>query len=344
MERCLQLAKLGAGFVAPNPMVGAVLVHNDRIIGEGYHQKYGEAHAEVNCVNSVADADKQFIPASTMYVSLEPCAHHGKTPPCADLIINQKIKKVIVACRDSFAAVNGKGIEKLKNAGIEVKEGLLQSQAIRLNKRFFTFHGKKRPYIILKWAESVNGCIAEKDGTPTKISQPTTNKLVHRWRSEEAAIAVGTNTAQKDNPALTDRLWSGTKQPVRVVIDEQLRLDNNLQLFDHSVPTIIINRKQTSAEHNLNYIQLNTEEDSILGLLRILFEKQLNSVIIEGGSKLLQSFINSGLWDEAKVIKSKTVVIEDGIKAPKLSGAKFIYRQKLLQDEISFYERDIQAE
>lgn len=341
MNRCLQLANLGAGTVAPNPLVGAVLVYNHRIIGEGYHQKYGEAHAEVNCINSVAEIDQPYISQATLYVSLEPCAHHGKTPPCADLIVKHQIKNVVVACRDSFDAVNGKGIEKLINAGIAVKEGVMQMEAIDLNKRFFTFHTHKRPYIILKWAESSNGCIAEKNGSPVKISNAISNKLVHRWRSEEAAIVVGTNTAANDNPALTDRLWKGTSQPVRIVIDEQLRLRKNLQLFDHTVPTIVVNRKQSLQEQQLNYIELNPEEDSINGLVRILFEQRLNSVIVEGGAKLLQSYIDLGLWDEARVIKSKTIVIEDGIKAPILAGAELLHQQHILQDEIQFYKKGL---
>src|SRR5258706_4656586 len=245
MYRCLQLAAPGAGYVAPNPMVGAVLVHNGRIIGEGYHQHYGEAHAEVNCINQAALSGLiDTIPESTLVVSLEPCTHFGKTPPCADLIIKHKIPKVVIGCRDPFGEVNGKGIEKLKAAGIEVEQGVLEKECIDLNKRFFVFHTQHRPYIILKWAETADGFIApslpaapsinlwrpmegriEEDSTSRRllISNEYTDRVVHKWRSEEAAILVGTNTVENDNPELTTRLWPGNS-PVRLVVDMNLRL------------------------------------------------------------------------------------------------------------------------
>ena len=221
MYRCLQLAGKGAGHVAPNPMVGAVLVHNDRILGEGYHQVYGQAHAEVNCINSVLPDDVPLIPDSTLYVSLEPCAHFGKTPPCADLIIKKQIRKVVIGCRDPFKEVDGKGIERLKAAGIEVISGVLEAACTDLNKRFFTFHTFNRPYVILKWAESANGKISGSGNERVFISNAWTNTLVHKWRSEESAIAVGTNTAMLDNPFLTTRLWPG-RNPVRILLDKKL--------------------------------------------------------------------------------------------------------------------------
>ncbi len=227
MQRCLGLAKLGAGHVAPNPMVGAVLVYNDRIIGEGYHQQYGKAHAEVNCINSVKEDDIQLIEKSTLYVSLEPCAHYGKTPPCADLIIAKKIPTVVIACRDTYEEVNGRGIDKLKAANVNVIVGVLEKDAIELNKRFFTFYTKHRPYIILKWAQSNDGKIANADHSRVFISNEESNRLVHKWRSEEAAILVGTNTALYDDPELTTRLWTGNN-PIRLVIDMEVKLPISL--------------------------------------------------------------------------------------------------------------------
>ncbi|HMH23501.1 MAG TPA: bifunctional diaminohydroxyphosphoribosylaminopyrimidine deaminase/5-amino-6-(5-phosphoribosylamino)uracil reductase RibD [Puia sp.] len=240
MHRCLELARLGAGHVAPNPMVGAVLVHKDRIIGEGWHRQYGQAHAEVNCIHSVKEEDLPLIQQSTLYVSLEPCAHFGKTPPCADLIIVKKIPRVVIGCRDPFEEVNGKGIEKLRAAGVEVELGVLEKECIHLNRRFFTFNTLHRPYILLKWAQSSDGKLAPEDRSRVFISNEYTNRLVHRWRTEEASILVGTNTALYDDPALTARLWKGP-DPIRLVLDKDLRLPQSLRLFDRKVRTIIFN-------------------------------------------------------------------------------------------------------
>ncbi len=223
MQRCIQLAKLGAGNVAPNPMVGSVLVHNDSIIGEGYHQQYGFAHAEVNCINSVKTKDEELLTTSTLYVSLEPCAHWGKTPPCADLIIQKQIPHVIVGCRDPFEKVDGKGIEKLRAAGVEVTVNICQKECEELNKRFFTFHTKHRPYIVLKWAQTSDAKMATMDESRLLISNEFTNAMVHKWRSEEASVLVGTNTALLDNPKLDNRHWSG-KSPVRMVIGYEASL------------------------------------------------------------------------------------------------------------------------
>ena len=240
MSRCIELAKLGAGFTAPNPMVGAVLVYDNRIIGEGYHRHYGHAHAEVNCIASVKKEDEPFIRQSVLYVSLEPCAHHGKTPPCADLIIEKKIPMVVVGSRDPFKEVDGKGIEKLQAAGVEVQEDVLEKECIDLNKRFFTFHTWRRPYIILKWAQSDDGKIAKTGHSRVLISNDYTNRLVHKWRSEEASILVGTNTALMDNPSLDTRLWKGPN-PVRLVVDKNLALPASLNVFDQKIKTIIFN-------------------------------------------------------------------------------------------------------
>ena len=238
MQRCLDLAILGAGSVSPNPMVGAVLVYNYRIIGEGYHKKYGEAHAEVNCINSVADDDKKYIPYSTLYVSLEPCAHYGKTPPCANLIIQHKIKKVVIGCRDAFEKVNGKGIELLQNAGIQVVSGVLEKECIDLNKRFFVFNNKKRPYIILKWAQTNNGIIGNKSEERLLITNEITNLKVHKWRSEESAILVGYNTAMKDNPKLDVRHWNNSSI-LRLIIDKELSIPQTHHIYNNEHKTVM---------------------------------------------------------------------------------------------------------
>ncbi len=336
MQRCLQLAAMGAGQVAPNPMVGAVLVFNDRIIGEGYHQKYGEAHAEVNCINSVAEVDKKYIGKSTMYVSLEPCIHFGKTPPCADLIIKNKIPKVVIGCRDSFEEVAGKGIERLKAAGIEVTLAVLENECLELNKRFFTFHEKKRPYIILKWAQSSDGKIAVPDSTITFISNEFTNRLVHKWRTEEAAILVGTNTALQDDPALTARLSPGNN-PVRLVIDKDLKLPANLKLFDGTVKTVVFNYSKHAEEENLVYYQLKKEENVLTQIAAALYSLNIQSVIVEGGAKLLKSFIDEGFWDEARVICNEKMKIGGGLNAPVLKDNKLYEKLQIENDSISVF-------
>jgi diaminohydroxyphosphoribosylaminopyrimidine deaminase/5-amino-6-(5-phosphoribosylamino)uracil reductase len=336
MQRCLQLAALGAGQVVPNPMVGAVLVYNHRIIGEGYHQKYGEAHAEVNCVNSVAGADKEFIENSTMYVSLEPCVHFGKTPPCTDLIIKSKIPKVVIGCRDSFKEVAGKGMERLKAAGIDVVAGILESECLELNRRFFVFHEKKRPYVILKWAQSWDGKIAAMDVARTFISKEITNRLVHKWRTEEAAIMVGTNTALLDDPALTARLWPGN-DPVRLLIDTGLKLPLHLKMFDRTAKTIVFNFIKQAEEQNLLYYQLKKEENILTQIANALYSMNLQSLMVEGGAKFLQSFIDEGFWDEARVITNEQLIIGKGLNAPLLKEHELINQFKIENDMISVF-------
>jgi diaminohydroxyphosphoribosylaminopyrimidine deaminase/5-amino-6-(5-phosphoribosylamino)uracil reductase len=338
MGRCLQLAEMGAGHVAPNPMVGAVLVYDGRIIGEGYHQQYGEPHAEVNCLLSVDDMDEQFIPVSTLYVSLEPCAHFGKTPPCTDLIIKNKISNVVIGCRDSFEAVNGKGIEKLKAAGVNVAVGVLEKECFAFNKRFFTFHNLQRPYIILKWAQSSDGKIAGTGPSRSLISNEFTNRLVHKWRSEEAAILVGTNTALLDNPALTTRLWPGI-DPVRLVIDKELKLPTTLKLFDGSVKTIVFNYKKQEDGEMLSYYKLNKDENTISQILPVLYHLKIQSLIVEGGTKLLQSFIDEGLWDEARIICNEQLTIGNGLSTPVLKNNTLLAEQKIESDVVSYYNK-----
>ena len=349
MQRCLELARLGAGYVAPNPMVGAVLVHGGRIIGEGYHQLYGKAHAEVNCVAAVKEEDRPLIRDATMYVSLEPCAHFGKTPPCADLIIAQKIPRVVVGCRDPFPEVDGKGIEKLRAAGVEVEVGVLEEECKALNRRFFTFHTRCRPYIVLKWAQSADGKIAAGAGGGSRspkgdsrsrvlISNDYSNRLVHKWRSEEAAILVGTNTALSDDPALTVRLWTG-QDPVRLVIDRELRLPESLRLFDGAVRTIVFNtvRQEEMPDRNLLYYRLSKEDDLVSQIARALYELKIQSVLVEGGTQLLQSFIDAGYWDEARVITSNELEIPGGLAAPVLKKTRLQSVETLSSDTIRYY-------
>jgi diaminohydroxyphosphoribosylaminopyrimidine deaminase/5-amino-6-(5-phosphoribosylamino)uracil reductase len=322
MRRCLQLAALGTGKVSPNPMVGAVIVHQDRIIGEGYHQKYGQAHAEVNAVNQVlvnyADAD-ELLRQSTIYVSLEPCAHYGKTPPCADLIIKHRIPHVVVGCRDPFAQVDGKGIEKLQAAGIKVTVDVLETECRDLNKRFFTRVQLQRPYIILKWAQTSNGYFAPADGTQFWITGPESRKLVHHWRTEEDAILVGQHTARIDNPQLNVRYHTG-KAPKRVVIDRNLELDTQLHLFDNSVETYVFNAIKTDVAENTKYIALEDFDRFVPQyILFQLYLQDIQSIIIEGGAQTLNSFIEAGLWDEARIFTGKKL-LPDGIKAPVCFG------------------------
>ena len=351
MHRCLQLAELGSGNVAPNPMVGSVLVHNNKIIGEGYHQVYGEAHAEVNCINSVKAEDQAFIQQSTLYVSLEPCAHFGKTPPCADLIIKNKIQKVIVGCRDPFAQVNGKGIEKLLAAGVEVIAGVLEDECKDLNKRFFIFHIQHRPYIILKWAETGDRKIANdlhKPGdTRLLISNEQTNRLVHKWRSEETAILVGTNTALLDDPSLTTRLWTG-RDPIRLVIDMHLKLPKSLNLFDGKTPTIIFNFHQHSLPFEkmaatdlrsigVEYYQVTEDVNLVHQIMNALYQLNIQSMIVEGGAQLLQSFIDDNSWDEARIISNQHLILGEGLPAPVLKNHKLVHTQNILTDILRVY-------
>jgi diaminohydroxyphosphoribosylaminopyrimidine deaminase/5-amino-6-(5-phosphoribosylamino)uracil reductase len=333
MQRCIDLALKGAGYVSPNPMVGAVLVHNGLIIGEGWHQQYGQAHAEVNCIASVKEEQRLFIPQSTLYVSLEPCAHYGKTPPCADLIIQHNIPKVVIGCVDSFNEVSGKGIEKLKQAGIEVVLNVLGKECQWLNRRFFCKQEKNRPYIILKWAESDNGYIAPPLGHRVMLSNVYSQKWVHKMRSEEDAILIGFQTALLDNPRLNNRFGTG-KNPVRVVIDLEASLPPDLHIFDQTQPTIIFNFEQNKETEHLKYIKLDEDEDIALQLLQQL--SYLNSIIIEGGSKTLQLFIDMQLWDEAFIIKT-TVMIDDGVPAPTLPSGNLIHSCVLEKDTLNQY-------
>jgi len=338
MHRCLQLADLGAGYTAPNPLVGAVLVHNGRTIGEGYHEKFGGPHAEANCLTSVKSEDRSLIPDSTMYVSLEPCVHHGKTPPCTDLIIREKIPRVVIGCRDPFREVNGKGIEKLMTHGVIVEYPVLEELAKQKNRRFFTFHQQKRPYIILKWAQSSNQKMAGIPGERMQISNDYSNRLVHKWRSEEAGILIGTRTALLDNPELTTRLWTGNN-PLRIVLDRELRLPDTLKIFNGKFPTIILNGIKEMHSGELIFKKMNPDDQGIPSILSALHSLKILSILVEGGLKLLQSFIDSGYWDEIRMITNREMEIPEGLASPEFRNAKLVKSEIYGSDTISYYRK-----
>ncbi|MGV3766501.1 MAG: bifunctional diaminohydroxyphosphoribosylaminopyrimidine deaminase/5-amino-6-(5-phosphoribosylamino)uracil reductase RibD [Chitinophagaceae bacterium] len=337
MRRCFELAGMALGEVAPNPIVGAVLVHEERIIGEGYHRQYGAAHAEVNAIGSVQENDRPLIPYSTMYVSLEPCAHFGKTPPCADLLIRERVKKVVIANRDPFPDVDGKGIGKLTAAGIEVSTGLLEAEGWWLNRRFFTFHTKQRPYIVLKWAQTSNGII----GTPGErllISNPFTNRLVHKWRSEEAAILVGKNTALQDNPRLDNRYWKGAP-PVRVLLDTSLAVPATAHIYNNTAPSIIINYRQEKTAGNITWLRADVSRPLATEVCRILYEQKIQSVLIEGGAKTLSSFLEADLFDEVRVITNENLTAGSGIKAPLPGKLEHLETVHIGSDAVTIFRR-----
>lgn len=323
IKRCLELASLAIGNVSPNPMVGCVIVHNGKIIGEGYHQKYGEAHAEPNAVKSVVERfgaeAETLLRESTAYVNLEPCAHFGKTPPCADLFVKHQLKKVVIGNRDPFSGVDGKGIEKLKNAGIEVISGILDDECREFNRRFFTRIQKQRPYIILKWAETANGYFATKDGHQKWISGALAKRLAHQWRTEEDAILVGKQTAIMDNPQLTAREWPG-ENPIRLVIDKNLQVPQSNHIYNADAKTIIFNEVKTDVAGNIHYIQM--EDMHFYLAQKIAFQLYLmdvQSVIVEGGAKILTQFLDTNLWDEARIFSSSERW-DDGVPSPVING------------------------
>lgn len=317
MQHALRIAAFGWPSVAPNPMVGCVIVKDDKIIAEGHHRKYGEAHAEVNAINSLSE-NFDFSDC-TLYVNLEPCSHHGKTPPCSDLIIAKKFKRVVICNVDTNPLVGGKGIERLKKAGIKVETGILESEGRELNKRFFTFHEKKRPYIILKWAQTNDGFISKQPLPENKdenwITGEDGKKLVHLWRSQEQAIMIGTNTVINDNPELTVRLVEG-KNPIRIVLDKDLKLKLNLAIFNNVAETLVFTGIKRESKNNIRYFEIDFYENVLRQVLNKLFELNISSIIIEGGTTLLQSFINENLWDEARVFINPNKNFENGIKAP----------------------------
>ena len=320
MARCIELARGGEGNTAPNPMVGAVIVHKGKIIGEGFHRKCGEAHAEVNAVASVRD--EALLRDSTIYVSLEPCSHYGKTPPCAELIIRKGIPRVVVGTLDPFPEVSGRGVRMLREAGIEVVTGVLEEEARALNPAFMTFQIRKRPYVYLKWAQSADGFmdIRREDASVPSVllSSAETLRRVHRLRSEVAAIMVGTRTALLDNPSLTVRHWAG-RSPVRVVLDRTLKLPVGSHLLDGAVPTLVFTAVEVESRPNVEYVQIDFGQEVLSQVLQYLYGQNLNSLMVEGGAELLESFLDAGLWDEAWV-ETAPVVLGAGVKAPAVPG------------------------
>ena len=342
MRRCLELAQLGAGSVSPNPMVGAVFVHQGRVVSEGYHQMFGGPHAEARVVADVqsqygADAAELFK-SGTMYVSLEPCAHYGKTPPCAQLLADHHLGSVVVACRDPFSQVNGRGIQLMKDAGIDVVEGVLEQEARWVNRRFITSVGNQRPYIILKWAQTADGYMAPIDGTQRWITGAVAKQLVHRWRSEEDAVLIGTKTALSDHPRLTVREWSG-RNPRRVLIDKQLVVPSDSALFDGSAETFVFNALKSDWTDKVKYIALE-DMDWYLPqkIMYQLYLMDIQSVIVEGGRKTLDLFIESGLWDEARVFTSRKSW-NGGIPSPSLQTI-VSEEHRVGQDQLAIYYRD----
>lgn len=332
MQRCLELAQKALGKTYPNPMVGCVIVHNALIIGEGFHAKAGEAHAEINAINSVKN--HELLKESTIYVSLEPCAHFGKTPPCASKIVEIGFKKVVIGTLDSHDKVNGKGKKIIEDAGIEVISGVLEEECKELNKRFFTFHQKQRPFIILKWAASGDGFL-DKDFKPTQIGNPLTKQFVHQLRSQEHAILVGTQTALTDNPSLTTREVVG-RNPVRILIDFELKVPRDFNLYNKEAHTIVFNSVKESIEENITFIKI-AREHFLENLMQKLFEQQIQSVIIEGGRFTLQQFIDKNLWDETIIIKNEKLNLLNGTNAPNFKAQKF-ETKRFRDNTIEFYK------
>ena len=328
MKRCLDLAKGGKGLTAPNPMVGAVIVYDDRIIGEGFHRRYGEAHAEVNAINSVKD--KTLLKNSTLYVSLEPCSHYGKTPPCAESIVQWGIPRVVAASLDPYPKVSGRGVKILQDAGIEVITGVLEQEAIALNRYYMTAHQKKRPYIILKWAQSEDGFLdkirTDASEKPVQLSSPVSQIMLHKLRSEIQAIMVGANTALLDNPSLTVRRWTG-KSPLRIVTDRNLKIPAGSHLLDGMTPTLVITNKNSVNRQNMEFLNV----ENLPELLQVLHARNINSLLIEGGATLHYSFINADLWDEI-IIETVSETLGSGVKAAELKNCKdlqLFYKKKI---------------
>jgi diaminohydroxyphosphoribosylaminopyrimidine deaminase/5-amino-6-(5-phosphoribosylamino)uracil reductase len=338
MQRALQLASYGRATVSPNPMVGCVIVLDGEIIGEGWHQKAGEPHAEVLAIRSVKNED--LLKSATAYVTLEPCAHYGKTPPCAELLVEKQLKKVVIGAVDPNPLVAGKGIQILENAGIEVKAGVLENECLEINSAFFTFMQKKRPFIVLKWAETSDGFVARENFDSKWISNPLSRQMVHKWRTELDAILVGKNTVQYDDPQLTARDWSG-KNPVRLVIDHQLELSRDLKIFDSGQRTMLFHSKSEDKNiKGVESVQLSPE-NFLNEMMIFLFEQKIQSVLVEGGAQTLQSFIEADLWDEARIFKAP-VDFGTGIQSPQLYNQKLVFQKSIMDknqtDVLSIYQ------
>lgn len=335
MARCIQIATNGLGNTYPNPFVGSVIVHQNQIIGEGFTSAYGGSHAEVNAINSVKN--QNLLEDSTLFVSLEPCAHFGKTPPCCDLIIQKKIPRVVVGTLDPFAKVNGEGIKRMQANGIDVKVGILEKDCLELNRRFFTFHQKKRPYIILKWAETADAYFAPKSAEQKWITNVYSKQLVHWWRTQEQAILVGKNTALIDNPQLNARLIN-KHSPIRLLIDQHLQIPNDFHLYDQSVKSIIFNSIKDEIDDEIYFKQINFNQNILPQVLKILYQENIQSVIVEGGVKTLDAFIEQNIWDEARILSSNEFW-NDGIKSPELKGSLLI-QKTILNDKLRIIRND----
>lgn len=331
MQHALSLAQMGRGHVSPNPMVGCVVVHNGRIIGEGYHQQYGLAHAEVNALAAVESPE--LLREATAYVTLEPCAHHGKTPPCAELLAGHQLKKVVIAALDSNPLVAGKGVGIMEKSGIEVVSGVLAEESRKLNSRFFTFIEKKRPFVLLKWAQTADGFLARENFDAKWISNALSRSLVHQWRAEEDAICVGANTAQYDNPQLNVRGWEG-KNPVRIVIDRHKRLPASLHVFDGRIPTLVYNTQADEKTGNVTWVRL-AAEDFLQHMLEDLYQRKIQSVLVEGGAAILNALIEAQLWDEARIFTSPQT-FGRGIAAPLIQG-KRIAQESIGTDRLEVF-------
>ena len=342
MQRCLQLARCGAGSTSPNPMVGAVIVCDGRIIGEGYHIRAGEPHAEVNAVNSVAEADRHLLSRSTMYVSLEPCSHYGKTPPCCDMIIARGIARVVIGTADPNPQVDGAGIERMRSAGIDVTVGVLEEECLRLNRAFFTSQLHKRPYVTLKWAQSADGFIdlLREGGQAVKISSPVSQVAVHRLRAQNVAILVGRHTALLDDPSLNIRHWAG-RSPLRLVIDKNCTLPADLKIFDGTLPTVVYTacEKEDKVGKNIEQVVLDFNEPLLPQILAHLNGRRVDSLLVEGGATLLQSFIKASLWDEARVEINPGLELGNGVVAPSLAPLQPIAEECLAGNRILYFHR-----
>jgi len=338
MNRCLELARKGLGDTAPNPMVGCVIVYQDRIIGEGYHRSFGGPHAEVNAIQSVKNPDK--LKDSILYVNLEPCPHFGKTPPCTRLIMDAEIPKIVIGVTDPNSVVAGEGIRQLSGNGREVIKDVLKEESIKLNRRFFTFHLKKRPYIILKWAQTIDGFIDifRSDHEKNKINwitDKTSRILVHKWRAEEQAILIGSVTAITDNPRLTTRVWPG-KNAVRLVIDREGRLPEHLHILDGLVETLVFTHVRKQNKTNLKYVKLDQKKDVMPALFEYLYSINIQSVMVEGGKLLLETFLKHGLWDEARIFTGNKT-FGKGIPAPVISAGPE-YQFKFSGSDVKIYK------
>ncbi len=338
MMRCIQLAKNGLGTTYPNPLVGSAIVYNDKIIGEGWHYMSGQPHAEVNAIASVPN--KEVLKEATIYVSLEPCSHFGKTPPCANLIVEMGIKKVVIGSLDSNPQVMGRGIKRLMEADCQVIVGVLETECNNLNKRFFNFHYTKRPYIFLKWAQTADGYIAPQnerrnEKRPVWITNEYSRQRAHKMRAEEQAILVGTNTVLQDNPSLTVRDWAG-KNPIRLVIDREQKISNDYSVFDGSAKTIVFNEKESKSSESLTFEKIDFSKNIPQQICEVLFRRNIQSVIIEGGAQTLQSFIDANLWDEVFIFNGN-INFNEGIKAPTFKGT-YISEEKLKDNTLRIFK------